>query len=335
MKNQAKLMIMGLFFLSTLTGCERIALLKEARENSKKFSNANQQDTTAERITEKADSQGRDPDLLSAFYGLDSALPIEANNAICRDAGGKDGMPVIFSHEIKLETMQAGDFTVVTQAGVEGEITCVTIAPADDYGEARTLLLVGEYGSIDDQPRTVEVTGNLLSIDGKLNFKGSKVQATSLEEGPRIVWAEVVPPEQWDLGKFASKIPFGGGSGCPVNTKQVVRVVWAGGVTKPGGDEIDGKERDAYRVTLNIKGDIADDATLDSVVVKESTVDKAVGVVATEVVPFAIGDLGDGDNNHKLCLDVIGTPVEVSFPAGLVTDPREDLNPATTVKVQS
>jgi hypothetical protein len=54
----------------------------------------------------------------------------------------------------------------------------------------------------------------------------------------------------------------------------------------------------------------------------------------TEVVPFAIGDRGDGDNNHELCLDRAGVPIRVDFPAGLVTDPREDLNPATRIAVQ-
>ena len=42
-----------------------------------------------------------------------------------------------------------------------------------------------------------------------------------------------------------------------------------------------------------------------------------------------IGDLGDSDNNHSLCLGVVDPAVSVRFPAGLLTDPREDLNPET------
>ena len=53
----------------------------------------------------------------------------------------------------------------------------------------------------------------------------------------------------------------------------------------------------------------------------------------TELVPFAIGDLGDGDNNHELCLDRSGLPQRVDFPAGLLTDPREDLNPDTSITI--
>jgi hypothetical protein len=52
-----------------------------------------------------------------------------------------------------------------------------------------------------------------------------------------------------------------------------------------------------------------------------------------EVTPFALTDLGDGDNNHVLCLDVDVTPQSVSFPAGHVTDPRDDLNPDTSIEV--
>ena len=51
------------------------------------------------------------------------------------------------------------------------------------------------------------------------------------------------------------------------------------------------------------------------------------------MTPFAIGDLRDGDNNHKLCLDMAGTPQSVFFPAGYLTDPREDLNLDTTIAI--
>jgi hypothetical protein len=95
-----------------------------------------------------------------------------------------------------------------------------------------------------------------------------------------------------------------------MGTKQVVRVTWAGGVTKPGGEEVDDVERAEYRVTtlLDDEGE-------------------------TELVPFALGDLGDGDNNHELCLDRAGMPVKVDFPAGFVTDPRNDLNPPTSIEI--
>lgn len=269
-------------------------------------------DTTQSGVTANRDPQGRRASLLSAFFGLDNALPALSDATICEGAGGKDGMPVIFSHEIDVRTMQAGDFRVITESGHVGEITCVTLAPADDRGELRTVLVVGNYGSATDQPAKVEVTGNLLSLNNAINFKGTTVTVTPLKAGPTIVFAEVVPASQWELEKKATSIPFGGGNGCPTGTKLIVRAIWAGGVTRPGGKEIDMTEGSLYRVTIQKDND-----------------------PPVEVSPFAVADLGDGDNNHLLCIDVHGSPKKVFFPAGHLTDPREDLNPDTEISVQN
>lgn len=274
------------------------------------MSDSTQHDTTTTDVSATRDADGRKAVLLSAFFGIDSGLPRMANRGICHGAAGKDGIPVIFSHEVDVETLQAGDFRVVTESGTVGEILCVTPAPAADMGELRTILIVGEYGSAEDQPVSVEIIGNLLSKDRQLNFIGARATVVALEEGPTIEWTEIVPESQWELGKAATSLPWGGGDGCPLDTKQVVRVTWAGGVTKPGGDEIDDIERQAYRVTMSL-GDEGE----------------------MQLVPFAIGDLGDGDNNHELCLDRAGLPLKVDFPAGLLSDPREDLNPDTSRKV--
>ena len=112
------------------------------------------------------------------------------------------------------------------------------------------------------------------------------------------------------IGGAGGQARVDSGDSCPVGTKQVVRVTWAGGITKPGGDEVDDVEREAYRVTTKFgeEGEV-------------------------ELVPFAIADLNDGDNNHKLCLDRAGSPLRVDFAAGLVTDPREDLNPRTQIEI--
>ena len=53
------------------------------------------------------------------------------------------------------------------------------------------------------------------------------------------------------------------------------------------------------------------------------------------VAPFALADLGDGDNNHLLCLDVAGNPNAVSFPAGHLVDPNHDLNPDTSIAISA
>lgn len=53
-----------------------------------------------------------------------------------------------------------------------------------------------------------------------------------------------------------------------------------------------------------------------------------------EVVPVALADLGDGDNNHVLCLDTKDKPISAAFPAGILTDPNDDLNPDTSILVR-
>ncbi|MEM1177737.1 MAG: hypothetical protein AAGM22_05300 [Acidobacteriota bacterium] len=289
-------------------GCD--GRLAETVIDTVHLADSTQVDTTDTGVTATRDPSGRAAVLLSAFYGLDDALPPISDRAICAGAGGQDGMPVVFSHEVDASTMQAGDFKVLTRSGAVGEITCVTLAPAEDVGEARTALLAGRYGSAEDPPVSVEVVGHLLSIDGQLNFRGAKAEAVALEDGPTLVWSEVVPETEWELGKAASRVPFGGGSGCPEETQLVVRATWNGGITKPGGGEVGEDEALAYHVTFRNP-----DGT-------ESI-----------IVPFALADLGDGDNNHELCLDRRGEPLSVKFHAGLVTDPREDLNPETQVRV--
>lgn len=247
--------------------------------------------------------------LVSAFFGLDNGLPRQASLGICQGASNADGMPVIFDHEIDVDTLQAGDFQVLTQSGKPGEIYCVTLFPAVDAGEWRTVLLVGELGSaIHDPPVTVAITGNLLALDQMTNFKGAQLAVTPLPSGPSLILAEIVSPGQWQVGKAGG--PRGSGSGCPAGTTQVVRAVWAGGVTKANGDEADDSERQLYRVTL-----------------EQSDGSRRA------VMPFALADLGDGDNNHLLCLHESGAPRSVTFPAGYLADPNGDLNPATTVAV--
>ena len=264
-----------------------------------------QTDTTETDVTATLHADGREASLVSAFFGLDNALPVRNSNlVVCDGAGGADGMPVMFSHEVDVDTLEPGDFKVVTESGAVGAVICLTLAPADDPGELRTVLLAGNYGSAENQPVSVEIVGNILSLDKSINFKGASVAAVRLEDGPTLVWAERVAEADWDLGAPATRIPWGGGDKCPVGTEQVLRVAWNGGVTKPGGESADAAEGALYRITL---------------------ADTSV------IAPTALADLGDGDNNHLLCLETAEPVVSVSFPAGHLTDPREDLNPATVI----
>jgi len=275
------------------------------------YTSSEQEDSTADSTLSREDND-RSAEILSAFFGLDNGFP-PWSNLICRGAASADGMPVIFSHEIDFETLQPGDFCVTTASGESGEIYCVTLAPAIDPGELRTVLLVGEFGSADDDPPvSVEIVGNLHSLDGTVNFKGAEVAVTPLEPGPTLVLAENLSPDAWHLGRDSDGT-WGSSCGCPEEgVSQVVRVTWDGGVTLENGDEPGEPELDLYSVTVR-----AADGTTRS------------------VHPFAFGDLEDGDNNHELCLDTGDTPIEISFPAGIFVDPNGDMNPATSVEVRN
>ncbi len=269
-----------------------------------------QTDTTRTEVTARTDANGRAAGLISAFFGLDDALPNLFSLVACRGADGMDGMPVIFSHEVDLATLEPGDFRVTTASGKLGEVVCLTLAPAEDPGELRTALLAGEFGNAEDPPTTVEMVGDVLSQDGTVNFRGASVPVTPLENGPSLVWAEVVPQAAWDLGREATRLPWGGGNACPRGTAQVVRVAWDGGVTKPGGGHLAAEMGRLYEVTVaGSEGD------------------------PHRVTPMTLADLGDGDNNHLLCLDVFERAVSVRFPAGHLTDPRDDLNDDTEITV--
>ncbi|MBC8100773.1 MAG: hypothetical protein H7Y11_15140, partial [Armatimonadetes bacterium] len=253
-----------------------------------------------------------DPTLLSAYFGLDNALPFAANR-LCRGAANLDGMPIIFSMVIDETTLDKADFAVTTASGVVSTPVCVTLNPAIDLGELRTVLITGEFGNAEsDAPVRVEIVGDIFaSADSAVNFLGASVEVTPLAAGPFLVIAETIPLAQWQLDRASGSQQ---GDGCPsVDTAQVVRVTWAGGISNSAGDEAGAVERDLYRVTLQLP-----DGT------------------QSEVTPFALSDLGDGDNNHLLCLDQRGEPLSVFFPAGYLLDPaRDTLNPDTTVAVQS
>jgi hypothetical protein len=271
------------------------------------FMSVEQTDTTIE-LAIPQESNG----LFSAFFGLDNDLPRRALNFV-PDGDGLDGMSVIFSREVDLESVQAGDFRVTTQSGDVGYVHGVTLAPAIDEGELRTALLVGEYGSVQDPPVLVEIVENLYSMDKGINFKGSSIVVIPLEDGPTLILAEIVPESIWrrNIGKRADRTTFSG-SGVPEREeiRQVIRVTWTGGVELENGNEIDGSNLMHYIVTV-----------------------EAANGLTREISPIAFADLHDNDNNHLLCLDTFDHPISVRFQEGLLVDPNQDLNPETSVLI--
>ena len=251
------------------------------------------------------DISGQPPRLLSAFFGLDNGLPFGANR-LCLGASGKDGMPVVLSHTIDPETLQAEDFRIVRRSGAESTPMCVTLRPSNDAGELRTVLLIGEFGDADKDPPTKVVVVDDLISDGKVgekvNFRSAQTQVIPLDAGPMLVWAGIVPENIWSQS--------GRGSACPTSTQQVVRATWAGGIRLPNGGEPGDAERALYRVTVTHP-----DGSKE------------------EVAPASLADLGDNDNNHLLCLDTTVPATAVAFPAGHLVDPNGDLNPDSQIAV--
>jgi hypothetical protein len=177
--------------------------------------------------------------LLSAFFGLDNDLPFAAN-MLCFGASGEDGMPVVFSQTLDADTLQPKDFEVTSKSGEVHTPKCVTLRPAQDQGELRTVLLIGEFGDAPDNPPvSVKVVGDLLS-DGSpaINFKGTQVDVTPLADGPSLVLAEPVPEKQWTQETNSTR--------CPQGVKQIIRVTWNGGVRRPDRGEAGEAERKLY-----------------------------------------------------------------------------------------
>ena len=126
---------------------------------------------------------------------MDNALPFRANR-VCLGAWGKDGMPVIMSHTLNVETLQKEDFKVIRESGVSTYPNCVTLRPAQDDGENRTVLLIGDFGDADeDPPFKVKIVGDLISdilTDKPLNFRGTEIKVISLHAGPTLIFAEII-----------------------------------------------------------------------------------------------------------------------------------------------
>ncbi len=243
---------------------------------------------------------------LSAFFGLDNKMPFAAN-LLCLGAWDEDGMPVVLSHTVNPDSLQAEDFRVVRQSGATTTPMCVTLRPAGDMDENRTVLLIGEFGNADDDPPVkVSIVDDVLSDatdSPQVNFRGTQVSVIPLDAGPEIILAAAVPKDIWSLS--------GRGTSCPTATKQVVRVTWTGGVRLPNRDELGEAQRTLYKVSLT-----------------------AADGSRSEVSPAALADLGDADNNHFLCLDTTTPATAVAFPEGHLVDPNGDLNADSKVMVR-
>jgi len=127
--------------------------------------------------------------MLSAFFGLDNAMSQRAMG-IWLHVPGKDGMPLLFSHEIDPKTLNANVFQITTQKGQKLSVAFATFKPAIEEFELGTVLLIGEFGNApDNEPVQVEIIGQLKTRDGR-NLKGQKVNISPLNEASFLTYAE-------------------------------------------------------------------------------------------------------------------------------------------------
>ena len=248
----------------------------------------------------------REVKILTAFFGLDNGLTQRAR-AIYRKAPGKDGMPLVFSHELDPNTLEGSDFIVTTLNGSKYEVEAASFLPANEEFELRTVLLIGEYGNHpDNPPLSVEVVGDLKARTGQ-NFKGQSIDVIPLPEGPVLSYAEY-----FTLDEAYPYIETGNGCDCPkAETKMVVKAVWSGGVRAINGEELGDNELNDFVVIM------------------------VNGTDTIKVSPFKLADLGDNENNIDLCLKEEGTPILVQANAAIAIDPNDDKNPFTEVQVLS
>ena len=220
-------------------------------------------------------------------------------------APGKDGMPLVFSHEIDPETLNANVFQITTQKGQKLSVAFATFKPAIEEFELRTVLLIGEFGNApDNEPVQVEIIGDLKTRDGQ-SLKGQKVKISPLNDGPFLTYAEYF--------NFDSNYPFikkGNVCDCPKDeTQTLVRVVWSGGVRAADGKELGHRELSSFTITLVQNTD------------------------TIQVHPFNISDVNDNDNNIDLCIREKGRPIIVEAKQNIAIDPRGDKNPYTKMKI--
>mgnify|MGYP000501235225 CR=1 FL=1 len=245
----------------------------------------------------------RQPTIQTAFFGLDE-LPL-VSVLFTWDSPGKDGMPVVFSHEIDPESLDAEDFEIVSKDGSTYDVDYATLRPASEEFELRTVLLIGELGEYpSNPPQTVRIVGDLITRTGQ-NYKGQTIEVMPLEDGPVLSYAEYFT--------FDENYPHkesGPGCDCPVEgTSMVVRTVWSGGVRALDGEAPGEEELNRFKILM-----LQDKDTVT-------------------VSPFAFGDLGDNDNNLDLCLSELGIPLEVQVEGNTTIDPRNDKNPPTIHEV--
>ena len=241
--------------------------------------------------------------LVSAFFGLDNALP----GLLCNQPGSLlDGMPVNFIFPIDASTLSESDFEVVDSLGNILTPICVSLAPANENGENRTVLLLGEFGTtVTNPPVEVKVVGDLFTID---TFSGESVCSEIINLNG-ITTTNVIPLADGPSLFFAQRID-GNLNECNSGT-QTIQVAWNGGVTPYISGNTESDLFQYYVGYSYCSGDLIPH------------------------VPISIADINDNDNFHQLCFSTSDEIVKISMIDNIVMDPNQDPNLYSEIDVSS
>ena len=241
--------------------------------------------------------------LVSAFFGLDNGLP----SLLCNQPGSLlDGMPVNFIFPIDASSLSETDFEVVDSLGNIHTPVCAILAPANENGENRTVLLLGEFGTaVTNPPVEVRVVGDLFTTD-TLSGESACSEIINLNG---ITTTNVIPLDDGPSLFFAQRID-GNLNECNSGT-QTIQVAWNGGITP------------------FISGDTESDLFQYYIGYSDSS-----GVLIPHV-PISIADINDNDNFHQLCFSTSDEIVKISMMANTVEDPNQDSNLYSEIDVSS
>ena len=241
--------------------------------------------------------------LISAFFGLDNGLP----SLLCGTPGSQlDGMPVNFMFPIDVSTLSESDFEVVDSLGNIHIPMCAVLAPANENGENRTVLLLGEFGTaVTNPPVEVRVVGDLFTTD---TLSGESACSAIINLNG-ITTTNVIPLADGPSLFFAQRID-GNLNECNSGT-QTIQVAWNGGITP------------------FISGDTESDLFQYYIGYSDSS-----GVLIPHV-PISIADINDNDNFHQLCFSTSDEIVKISMMANTVEDPNQDSNLYSEIDVSS
>ena len=241
--------------------------------------------------------------LVSAFFGLDNALP----GLLCNQPGSLlDGMPVNFQFPLDASSLSETDFEVLDNLGNVHTPICALLAPANENGENRTVLLLGEFGTaVSNPPVEVSVVGDLLTTE---TFSGESACSEIINLNG-ITTTNVVPLADGPSLFFAQKIE-GDLNEC-ISGTQTIQVAWDGGVTPYISFD---EESDLFQYYTGYSD--------------------SSGVLVPHA-PISIADINDNDNFHQLCFPTSDEIVKVSMMANTVEDPNQDPNLYSDIDVSS